>query len=78
MFITHIIIFSIQIIPLHIQCVLLNTLWVLIRGFPNGDALDIADVHGVNDREVLQSLWSVVDAINSSKELDIVFSGDTC
>lgn len=44
-----------------------------IRYCAGGDPLDIADVHGVCDREVLNSLWSVVDAINASKELDLVF-----
>jgi len=48
-----------------------------LRYCAGGDPLDIADVHGVNDREVLQSLWSVVDAINSSKELNIVFFSET-
>ncbi len=42
-----------------------------------GDPLDIADVHGFSDREVFHSLWSVVDSINSPKELDMFF-GDTC
>jgi hypothetical protein len=43
-----------------------------LRYCAGGDPLDIADVHGVNEKEVLQSLWSVVDAINLSKELDII------
>ena len=34
-------------------------------------------MHGVSNREVLHSLWSVVDSINSSKEPDMVFFPET-
>ena len=44
-----------------------------LRYFSGGDPLDIADVHGVEDDEVLKSVWYVVDAIHKSPELDIKF-----
>ena len=44
-----------------------------LRYFAGGDPLDISDVHGVGDTEVTNSVWIIVDAIHSSKELDIRF-----
>lgn len=44
-----------------------------IRYFAGGDPLDIAEIHGVADGEVVHSVWDVVDAIHSSPELDIKF-----
>lgn len=44
-----------------------------LRYFAGGDPLDIAEVHGVADGEVVTSAWDVVDAIHKSSELDIKF-----
>ena len=44
-----------------------------LRYFAGGDPLDISEVHGVADDEVLRSVWFVVDAIHLSPELNIVF-----
>ena len=44
-----------------------------IRYFADGDPLDISDIHGVSDDEVLTSVWIIVDSIHASKELDIHF-----
>jgi hypothetical protein len=44
-----------------------------LRYCAGGDPLDIADLHGVNPDEVTNSLWSVVDAIHESPQLDIKF-----
>ena len=46
---------------------------IALRYFAGGDPLDISDVHGVGDDEVLSSVWSVVDAIHLSPELNIRF-----
>lgn len=50
-----------------------SRLSMAIRYFSGGDPLDIADVHGVSDNEVGNSVWNVVDAIHKSTELDIQF-----
>lgn len=44
-----------------------------LRYFSGGDPLDIADIHGVADDEVLNSVWDIVDAIHQSTELNISF-----
>lgn len=44
-----------------------------LRWFAGGDPLDIFQVHGVHYQEVYNSLWIVVDAINSCPELQIKF-----
>ena len=47
-----------------------------LRYCAGGDPLDIADIHGVGQGEVLSSVWGVVDAIHLSPELDIKFPED--
>ncbi len=47
-----------------------------LRIAAGGDAMDIADYHGVGVDEPMTSFWSVVDAINAAKQLDIVFPTD--
>jgi len=47
-----------------------------LRIAAGGDAIDIADYHGVGVDEPMTSFWSVVDAINATKQLDIVFPTD--
>jgi hypothetical protein len=44
-----------------------------LRYFCGGDPLDIAGVHGVNSKEVLRSVWKVVDAIHLASQLNITF-----
>ena len=44
-----------------------------LRVAAGGDPLDIADYHGVNEDEPMESFWAVVDAINNSPQLNIVF-----
>jgi len=44
-----------------------------IRYFSGGDPMDIADLHGVCENEVGNSVWAVVDAIHASPELNIKF-----
>ncbi|EJK44605.1 hypothetical protein THAOC_36845 [Thalassiosira oceanica] len=51
----------------------LHRLSMALRYCAGGDPVDIADIHGVKDDEVLNSLWDVVDAIHQSTELDIKF-----
>ena len=51
----------------------LHRLSMALRYCAGGDPTDIADIHGVKDDEVLNSLWDVVDAIHQSPELDIKF-----
>ena len=50
-----------------------SRLSMALRYCAGGDPLDIADIHGVGDDEVTQSVWDIVDAIHKSPELDIVF-----
>ena len=44
-----------------------------LRYFAGGDPVDIADIHGVKEDEVLNSVWDVVDAIHKAPELNISF-----
>ena len=44
-----------------------------IRTFAGGDKFDISYVHGISVQEVGRSVWFVVDAINSSRLLDISY-----
>ena len=44
-----------------------------LRHFAGGNPLDISDIHGLSDDEVLTSVWIIVDSIHASKELDIKF-----
>ena len=44
-----------------------------LRYFSGDDQLDIADLHGVADDEVLISVWDIVDAIHLTPELNITF-----
>jgi hypothetical protein len=44
-----------------------------LRVAAGGDVLDIADYHGVNEDEAMASFWFVVDAINNTPQLNIVF-----
>ena len=44
-----------------------------IRWFAGGEAADIFQVHGVGYKEVYNSVWQVVDAINICPALQIVF-----
>ena len=43
-----------------------------IRWFAGGEPADIFQVHGVGYKEVLSSVWQVVDAVNLCPELQIV------
>lgn len=47
-----------------------------LRIAAGGDAIDIADYHGVGVDEPMTSFWSVVDAINDANQLNIVFPTD--
>ena len=51
----------------------LHRLSMALRYFAGGDPTDIADIHGVHDNEVLNSVWEVVDAIHKTPALDIKF-----
>ena len=44
-----------------------------IQYFAGGSAYNIAIVHGILVRQVYTSVWRVVDAINNTPSLDIVF-----
>jgi hypothetical protein len=45
-----------------------------LRYFSGGDPQDIGHTHGVNNNAVvMQSVWYVVDAVNTTKQLDIRF-----
>ena len=46
---------------------------IAIRYFAGSDPLDIALTHGVSHSVVFESVWMVVDAVNQTKKLDIVF-----
>ena len=46
---------------------------VALRFFAGGDPLDIMITHGISHPSVYKCVWSVVDAVNSSKCLDIKF-----
>jgi hypothetical protein len=46
---------------------------MVLRYFAGGDPLDIAHNHKMGSGEVLKSVWDIVDAIHSSKELLIKF-----
>lgn len=47
-----------------------------IRYFAGGRPDDIALVHGISHTEVYNSVWKVVDAVNSCPKLDIVYPED--
>ena len=51
----------------------LTRLSCAIRYFAGGSAYDIAIAHGVLVRQVYTSVWRVVDAVNNTSSLDIVF-----
>ena len=44
-----------------------------IRYFAGGSPLDIALVFGISHKDVMKSVWSVVDSINKTSELAIVY-----
>jgi len=44
-----------------------------IRYFAGGSPVDIALVHGVSPREVHNTIWEVVDAVNACKDLKLEF-----
>ena len=44
-----------------------------LRWMAGGDKFNIAPNHGFRFNEVLDSVWVVVDAVNSGKELGIKF-----
>ncbi|KAL3803836.1 hypothetical protein HJC23_003998 [Cyclotella cryptica] len=44
-----------------------------LRYVSGGDPLDIADLHGVADDEVLNSVWDIIDAIHLTPEMNITF-----
>jgi hypothetical protein len=46
---------------------------IAFRYLAGGQPIDIALVHGVSHSIVFPCLWQVIDAINETKELDIVF-----
>ncbi len=50
-----------------------SRLSMALRIAAGGDPLDIAGYHGVNNDEPMASFWNVVDAINNSPQLNIVF-----
>lgn len=47
-----------------------------LRYFAGGDPLDISCIHKVSTVEVTRSVWFVVNAVNKTKQLDIVFPTD--
>jgi len=51
----------------------LHRLAMALRFMAGGERFDIAGVHGVHPCEVYKSLWLIVDAINNTTALDIVF-----
>ncbi|KAL9191554.1 hypothetical protein ACHAXT_001260 [Thalassiosira profunda] len=50
-----------------------SRLSMALRYCAGGDPTDICDHHGVKDREVLRSVWYVVDAIHAAPQLNITF-----
>lgn len=50
-----------------------SRLSMALRIAAGGDVLDIADYHGVGVGEPMASFWFVVDAINNTPQLNIVF-----
>ena len=46
---------------------------IALRWMAGGDKFDIASNHGVHFNEVLESIWIVVDTVNSCKEFGIKF-----
>jgi hypothetical protein len=50
-----------------------NRLAMALIYFCGGCPNDIAVYHGVNDKEVLKSVWEVVDAVNMTRLMDIKF-----
>ena len=50
-----------------------SRLSMALRYCAGGDPLDICDHHGVNDYEVVRSVWFVVDAINKAPQMNIEF-----
>ena len=51
----------------------LHRLAMALRFMAGGERYDIAGVHGVHPGQVYKSLWMIVDAINNTAALDIVF-----
>lgn len=50
-----------------------SRLSMALRYFAGGSPYDIALTHGVGENEVLKSVWGIVDAINQTKSMDIIF-----
>ena len=49
---------------------------MVLRYCAGGDPLDITDLHGIGEDEVVSGVWGVMDAICFAPELDIPFPED--